>query len=104
MIPSESTKAYYDRVTEFDSSVQDYYRYYEVPGLSHCFGGPSENPTELFQILRDWVENTTEPASSNIKVNALHGDVHDRIICPYPQKARLSQCDDPADAACWKCS
>jgi hypothetical protein len=84
--------------------VQDYYRYYEVPGMSHCFGGPSGNPTGFFQLLRDWVEKDIVPGSTGVEVKALHGEVHDRIICPYPQKATLATCDDPARAECWACS
>ncbi|KAH7113298.1 Tannase/feruloyl esterase [Dendryphion nanum] len=103
IIPSGASEQYYHVVAQLLPDVRDFYRYYEAPGLGHCFGGPSQNPTSLFSQLRAWVENGTVPEHTPIKVNAKDGTTHNRILCPYPQKAQLTACRDPADAECWSC-
>jgi hypothetical protein len=85
-------------------NVRDFYRYYEVPGLSHCFGGHAGQPTSLFDQLRAWVENGTVPESTPYTIIDQTGATQDRILCPYPEKAVFDPaCGDSADAACFSC-
>ncbi|KAK3386169.1 tannase and feruloyl esterase [Podospora didyma] len=97
MIPWQGTRQYYDAVAARVPDVHGFYRHYEVPGLGHCSGGPSGQPDSLFAQLRAWVENGTAPAESPIKVTLQNGTVQNRVLCPYPQKARWQ-------AAGWYCS
>lgn len=99
-----ATEKYYKDVAAGDPDVHDFYRYYEVPGMGHCVGGLSHQPTSLFGQLRAWVENGTAPESTPVKLNVTGGHVHDRILCPYPKKAQLSACDNPAIEKCWECA
>lgn len=103
LISPKGSEAYYNAVTELDSQVHDFYRYYEVPGLGHCGAGASSLPLSLLGQLRTWVENGTAPESTPVEVTLPGGEVHNRILCPYPQRAQLDVCDDPADADCWSC-
>ncbi|OAQ65869.2 tannase and feruloyl esterase [Pochonia chlamydosporia 170] len=96
LVPFRSTEHYYNSVSKVVPHTHDFYRLFEVPGLSHCVGGQSQQPVRLFAQLREWVEKGTAPAWSPVKLNVTGGHVHDRIICPYPQTARLSACRDPA--------
>jgi len=85
--------------------VHDFYRYYKVPGLAHCYGGPSGLPTSLFAQLRAWVENGTVPQQSPVDLKGPDGTVQKRILCPYPQVAQLDEtCGNMADAKCWHCA
>ncbi|KFY97342.1 hypothetical protein V498_02105 [Pseudogymnoascus sp. VKM F-4517 (FW-2822)] len=103
IIPYKSTERYYNSVAEVTPDIHDFYRYFEVPGTEHCYGGPGGQPTSLVRQLRDWVENGTAPESSPIDVT-VSGETHKRILCPYPQKAQFdTTCGKPALEECWSC-
>jgi len=85
------------------SDTNGFYRHYDIPGMTHCFGGPSGQPESLFSQLRAWVENGTAPGSSPINLMVAN-QTHHRILCPYPQKAKFDKkCGDLAAAKCWGC-
>lgn len=84
--------------------THDFFRHYEVPGLSHCAGYASGQPTGLFEQLRTWVEKGVAPEESPVNVTVSDGSTHQRILCPYPEVAKFHKgCRDPANAKCWKC-
>ena len=96
---------YYNKVSALSPDVRDFYRHFEVPGMGHCAGGPSGEPTSLFDQLRAWVENGTAPEQTSVKVQDMEGVVHDRVLCPYPQKTVLKKgCKSPGKGHCWSCS
>ena len=89
---------------ELTGNAHDFYRYFEVPGLGHCAGGKSGQPVRIMQQLMDWVEKGKAPDSSPVKLNATGSEIHERIICPFPQRAKFDEaCGDPAEAECWSC-
>lgn len=105
ILPHKATEKYYNAVSAVMPDVGSFYRHYQIPGLEHCFGGPASNPTSLFQQLRAWVENGTVPESSPIELTVPSGEKQDRIICPFPQKAKYdSACGDEGLAECWACA
>ncbi|VUC28118.1 unnamed protein product [Clonostachys rosea] len=105
VIPPQRTENYYLEVSSSISEVQSFFKHYEIPGLAQCSGGSGGQPTAMFEQLRAWVENGTEPVSSPVTFNGINGTVWNRIVCPYPSKARLEPgCNDPKSAACWSCS
>jgi hypothetical protein len=72
--------------------------------MGHCSGGPSGEPTGLFDQLRAWVENGTAPEHTAVEIRDLQGAVNHRILCPYPQKAVFDKdCGVAAAARCWSC-
>ncbi|KAF2182945.1 tannase and feruloyl esterase [Zopfia rhizophila CBS 207.26] len=100
LIPTKGTSDYYDRAMELTPDVKDFFRYFEVPGLAHCAGGFGGQPTATFRALVDWVENGVVPETLPIKFNDTAGTQYDRILCPYPAKARLiSNSSDVTKAA-----
>lgn len=103
LITHKGTEQYYKAVTALDPDVQDFYRYFEAPGLAHCFGGVSSDPIQLFDQLVAWVEEGVVPESTPVQVKVQGGGVHNRILCPFPKMAQLVGCDDPALADCWVC-
>ncbi|KAL1879260.1 hypothetical protein Daus18300_001839 [Diaporthe australafricana] len=104
-IPPRGTSDYYDRAMEQTPDVKDFFRYFEVPGLSHCSGGSGGQPTATFQALVDWVEKGVVPETLPIEFNDTAGTQYERILCPYPEKARLvSGALDVAKAESYQCS
>ncbi|KAH8669391.1 Tannase/feruloyl esterase [Ilyonectria robusta] len=104
VIPAKSTEAYYRAVASLDPDAQSFYRYFEVPGLAHCFGGSGGQPTAMFEQLRNWVENGTAPTSSPINFRDSKGKGWSRILCPFPQKAYFEEdCGDATVSRCWSC-
>ncbi|KAI2638948.1 tannase and feruloyl esterase [Hypomontagnella submonticulosa] len=104
IIPIQATEKYYDDVRGYVPEVRDFYRFYEVPGLGHCFG--NGQPTTLFDALRAWVENGTEPDSLPTTLIDANGKTNNRIICSYPGRAvfrNTEECDDSSKAACFAC-
>ncbi|KAL1859956.1 hypothetical protein Plec18170_001904 [Paecilomyces lecythidis] len=105
IIPSKGTQKYFNTTASVLPDINTFYRHYEVPGLGHCFGGLSGEPTDLFAQLRAWVENGTRPGPSPIQITTSDGVVQQRILCPYPQRANLDKdCGDTAAADCWSCA
>lgn len=89
LILRQGTNEYYDRATEQTPDIKDFFRYFEVPGLAHCAGGVGGQPTATFQALVDWVEKAVVPYTLPINFEDTDGIQHERILCPYPEKARL---------------
>ncbi|KAF2104975.1 tannase and feruloyl esterase [Rhizodiscina lignyota] len=91
IIPSNGTRHYYEAVMRTDPHTHDYYRLFESPGLGHCAGGPGAFPTGIFNALVRWVEHGEVPeyleATSFPDDN---GNVKERILCPYPKRAKYT--------------
>ncbi|KAI1416400.1 Tannase/feruloyl esterase [Hypoxylon sp. FL1857] len=86
--PAAGTERYYNEATKVTPELRDFYRYFEVPGLGHCYGGNGGHPSNVFEALRAWVENGTTPDNIPIDVPR-HGPSRRRILCPYPERMRL---------------
>jgi hypothetical protein len=105
LIPNKGTDEYYDRATEQTPNVGDFYRYFNVPGLGHCYGGVGGQPTALWQALVDWVERDTIPETLPISFSDTNGTQYERILCPYPEKASLVSASlDVTKAESYKCA
>nr|QPI71212.1 hypothetical protein [Ovatospora brasiliensis] len=88
--PTRGTEQYYNEVRRLHSNASSFYRYYEVPGVGHCAGGPGGIPTHVFESLRNWVENGKAPGPIPIDVPRLPPS-QTRVLCPYPQKIRVDR-------------
>lgn len=104
MISDQGTRDYYESVEAVLPDVHAFYRFFPVPGLAHCFGGKSGQPLSLFDQLRAWVENGTAPDSTPVEFSDANGVVQNRILCPYPQSAKLdTDCGNTTKAECFSC-
>ncbi|KAK2016407.1 tannase and feruloyl esterase [Colletotrichum eremochloae] len=86
-IPTNISLEYYEKVLALQPDAPDFYRYFLVPGLGHCWGGRGGQPIALFDQLRLWVENGTVPKSSPVTITKPDNTPEDQILCPYPKKA-----------------
>ncbi|KAI1076441.1 Tannase/feruloyl esterase [Whalleya microplaca] len=104
LIPTKGIEKYYNVVSDRLPDVHDFYRYFEAPGLGHCYGGVSGQPNKIFSQLRDWVESGRAPETSPIEIYVPGEKVHNRILCPYPKESQFDPaCGDAAAAECWSC-
>lgn len=97
---------YYQEVSKVVPNVQNFCRYYLVPGLGHCYGGSGGQPDSLFGQLRAWVENGTAPEHTPVTVTLPDDTTQPQILCPYPSKAVLDAgcVNGTITTSCWSCS
>ncbi|MXO64280.1 tannase/feruloyl esterase family alpha/beta hydrolase [Altericroceibacterium endophyticum] len=75
-------------------------RYFELPGVEHCAGGPGPDSVDLLAALDQWVEDGSAPAF----LTATKADAPlRRKICPYPLVAQYSG-GETNDLNNWSCS
>lgn len=117
LITAQGSIDYYRRAAEQMGgveSLQNYYRFYLVPSMSHGFGNGSTNreanpplPThdQLYEALTNWVENGIAPGRMDVfsEVTETSPTAKSAPICLYPQKATYSS-GDPNLASSYSCS
>jgi len=84
-------------------------RYYPVPGMAHCSGGPATDQFDALGALVDWVEQGRTPSALAASVNPDNKELpptwsktRSRPLCPWPQVAR-HQGGDLESAASFRC-
>jgi len=97
------TIRYYDQVRDAMNaeSVQRFFRFFFVPGMHHCGGGPGLDTFDAFTALQDWVERGKAPDRIVASSTAVPGRT--RPLCPYPREARYrghGSADDASSFAC----
>lgn len=103
----DDTKAWYDGLRANNGGdASNFARFYRVPGMAHCAGGPATDQFDMLTPLVAWVEQGTAPASViatargpgnaagvNAEVPAGWAANRTRPLCPYPQVARYTSGD-----------
>ena len=109
IIPSNGTANYADRLRTFDPEANEYYRYFEAPGIAHCGTGPGWLPGNALDSLIDWVENGVAPEVIEAKAvpdlfKGLPGATEMRTanLCLYP-KTMIYTGGDPNVATSFTC-
>jgi pimeloyl-ACP methyl ester carboxylesterase len=82
----------------------DFVRFFAVPGMNHCSGGPATDRYNAFGALVDWVENKTAPA----QIVATAGPAtawpgRTRPLCQYPATAHYKGTGSIEEAASFVC-
>ncbi|KAJ5756725.1 tannase and feruloyl esterase [Penicillium manginii] len=81
VIPPNGTIEYYENLLKGDPNAHSFSRFFEAPGVGHCFGGLGPVPNGAMSQLVDWVENGHAPAV----LHATKGSNNTaRDLCPYP--------------------
>ncbi|WP_186128081.1 tannase/feruloyl esterase family alpha/beta hydrolase [Burkholderia gladioli] len=112
----DDTRDWYERVAQANGgSAADFVRFYPVPGMNHCSGGPAADQFDMLTPLVAWVEQGQAPAAivaaardatnavPNADVPASWGVGRTRPLCPYPQVARYNGSGDLSSAANFSC-
>ncbi|KEJ95942.1 feruloyl esterase [Pseudosulfitobacter pseudonitzschiae] len=94
--------------TNNGGNAGEFAKFYPVPGMTHCSGGPAVEGFDMFAELVAWVENGTEPQAVTATARASNPDLPEtmadisRPLCPAPQVARYTG-SDPASADSFTC-
>jgi feruloyl esterase len=96
--------------------ASDFARFYPVPGMGHCGGGPATDQFDMLSSLVAWVEQGEAPdrvlAAARGAGNAggVNADLpagwsanRTRPLCPYPLVARYNGTGDIESAASFSC-
>jgi Tannase and feruloyl esterase len=99
------TLAYYERMAKENGGldqVSAWSRFYFVPGMNHCAGGPAAlDSFDALGAVVDWVEKGTAPDSITATGKAFPG--RSRPLCAYPKHAQYKGQGDPQDAGNFEC-
>ncbi|KAI8934416.1 hypothetical protein NX059_009151 [Plenodomus lindquistii] len=100
-IAPDATAEYTRRVRERDPQANDYYRYFEAPGVDHCGGGLGWFPGTALKSLIEWVEQGIAPET--LESEAQSGSkVKKANLCLWP-KHLVYISGDSDDAASYAC-
>jgi len=113
----DDTKAWYTGLTAANSGdASNFARFYRVPGMAHCAGGPATDQFDMLTPLVAWVEQGQVPeavvatargagnaAAVNADLPAGWSASRTRPLCPYPQVARYNGSGDVEAAASFSC-
>jgi feruloyl esterase len=114
---SDDTTAWYNALrTANGGDASNFSRYFNVPGMNHCSGGPTADQFDMLTPLVDWVERGKAPDSVQASVRAsgnaggANADLpagwsatRSRPLCPYPKAAKYKGSGGIEDAASFSC-
>ncbi len=101
---SDDTTTWYESLrTANGGDAGNFSRFYRVPGMTHCSGGPTTDQFDMLTPLVKWVEQGVAPDSVvaqargpgnaggvNVDVPTTWAATRSRPLCPYPQVARYN--------------
>ncbi len=112
---SDDTAAWYERLQAANGGdAAAFARYFPVPGMNHCSGGPATDQFDMLSALVGWVEQGQAPQSViaaargpgasvvNAEVPADWSARRSRPLCPYPRVATYTG-GDAESAASFAC-
>ena len=81
--------------------VAQWSRFFLVPGMSHCGGGPSRDHFDMLGAVVNWVENGAAPDAVIATGKAFPG--RSRPLCAYPKHAQYKGSGNTEDANNFTC-
>jgi feruloyl esterase len=114
---SDDTTTWYESLRAANNGdASTFARFFRVPGMNHCAGGPSTDQFDALTPLVDWVEQGQAPESllasargvgnaggANADVPASWSPSRTRPLCPYPKVAKYKGSGDVEQAASFSC-
>jgi feruloyl esterase len=99
---SDDTTTFYENLRAANSGdASNFARFYRVPGMNHCSGGPATDQFDMLTPLVAWVERgeapdlvaanvrgAGNPAGVNADLPASWSALRSRPLCAYPKVAR----------------
>jgi hypothetical protein len=99
------TEHYYERLAKDNGGldkVMSFARYFPVPGMNHCAGGPALDNFDALTAITQWVEQGKAPDSMTA-TGAQFPNVS-RRHCAYPKSAKYKGTGGAGDAANFACA
>ena len=114
---SDDTTTWYENLRAANNgNASTFARFYRVPGMNHCSGGPATDQFDMLTPLVNWVEKGQVPdsvvasvrgpgnaAAVNADVPATWSASRTRPLCSYPLVARYNGSGDIESAASFSC-
>jgi feruloyl esterase len=116
---AEDTRQWIERVNAAQGGVErgrDFARYFSVPGMNHCSGGPAVDQFDMLMPLVKWVEQGLAPDSVmatargagnaggvNVELPKEWEASRSRPLCAYPKVAKYDGSGSVEDAARFSC-
>jgi hypothetical protein len=108
---AQATVDWYDKVRANNGGdTSDFARFYPVPGMAHCGGGPATDRFDAFDALVGWVERGAAPGNlaasvrtDNPELPADWSKTRSRPLCDWPRVARYRGTGDLESAASFIC-
>lgn len=107
LLPPKNTLDYRQKVDNLmggTDAVDDFWRLFFAPGVSHCGGGYGPVPTDPLAAVVAWVENGTVPDTLSAHFTDPSGTVVNHDICRYPLVSRYDGKGDPKVASSYTCA
>lgn len=101
-VPPRSTLNYYAAVEKQMGETDDFLRFYMMPGVYHCGGGPTEAKMDLLTPMLAWVEQGAAPEALEYTIKLGDGEQATRPVFPYPSMVEYDGSGDVKLAASWK--
>lgn len=105
VVPPGDVVGYYDKVRQAmgNTTTEDFFRLFMVPGMGHCNGGPGPSTFDAMSALDAWV--TKKAAPEKIIASHMTNGAADRTrpLCPYPQVAHWKGTGSSDDASQFTC-
>jgi hypothetical protein len=103
----KDTLRWYDAMNvQMGSNAQGFARFFRVPGMNHCSGGPATDSFDMLPQLVSWVEQGVAP-DSVIATASNPGyfgvAARTRPLCPRPKQSHYIGSGDINDAANFVC-
>lgn len=114
---SADTTSWYEALRSANGGdAANFARFFRVPGMNHCSGGPATDQFDMLTPLVNWVEKGQAPDSvlasargagnaggTNADLPAAWSAARTRPLCPYPKVARYKGSGNIEDAASFSC-
>jgi len=94
-----ATADYLEKAEALNSSTGDHVRFFTLPGVPHCRGGPGASDIDLLAALDQWVDSGKAPDS----LAAKGADDMVRKACAWPKVAQYKGSGDGNDLDGWEC-
>ena len=114
---SDDTTAWYDALRKANGGdASNFARFFRIPGMNHCAGGPATDQFDALTPLVAWVEQgqapdvlqasargAGNPGDVNADVPAAWSPTRTRPLCAYPKVAKYKGSGDVEQAANFTC-
>ena len=106
VVPPQDTVSYYEAVTRTmggAAETQAFFRFFPVPGMGHCSGGPGPATFDMLGALEAWVEGGRAP-DRIVASHTADGKIDaTRPLCAYPRVSRYTGRGRANDAGSYAC-
>ena len=114
---ADTTTWYEALQTANNGNAASFARYFMVPGMNHCSGGPSTDQFDMLTQMVNWVEGKSAAPEAivanargsganvvNAEVPSTWSATRSRPLCAYPKVARYKGTGSIEDASNFSCS